>query len=412
MAENTAVVQPGAAAGAAGAGSPSPAANTSAPSPAAGGGDAGRLSGLSDDQERGALDAFDGPGAVPLDGPTKSKPAADPAAGKPGKEPSDDLATTGADGKPAGEAKKDGQAKPDPLPFDDELGALTPLDAGKPDALAELADVSSPEAFAKAVNPDGKASEADQLKNAQALIGKQSQVVSQAKQLTAQIAPFVLRDDQGQPVGLDVLAIGDALGIDAVNAALASRNQKIVPADWGPEQMAVEREFPADLVNKLVPGDDMTFDEKVELIKGDAGKLVDIRVAKREREMQAQHQEAQAHEAQQAQTATRLTQLAQADKNFGKLKAAMSQWNHQLPDEIGGALRADLCYRLAKLDYLLSPQVRKAQSDAIFKRAEAEFIKNHNLSSPVGGGGVVRSPGGGGAGEEFAAVKGATESFG
>ena len=268
--------QPGAAAatapaGGAGGGAQS---TTSSTAPA---GPAGRLNGLDEATAKAAADGF-GDAYAPLaettaPAPAGAQPGADAAAGgQPG-----GTDTTTAEGAAAGE-------QPAPLPFDDELAGLQPLNDGTTQQpVNELVDLDSPEKVLKALNPTGTATEADQLKHAQQLIGRFSKQAGQAKEVLSSLAPFMQRDQAGNYVGFDVLAIADRMeqqSPGAIAALLASRQQKIVPADWGQEQATLDREYPKDLVDQLVPNKDMSFEEKVELIKSDSEKLVELRVEK------------------------------------------------------------------------------------------------------------------------------------
>jgi hypothetical protein len=319
----------------------------------------------------------------------------------------DGEAAPGADGKKADEAPV-----AEVLPFDEELAGLTPLGGeDEPSAITALAELTSEEAIQKACNPTGKLSDVEQLKHAQGLIGKFSQTVGAAAKLTAELRPFFQFDKAGNPAGFDIAAIADKMGKEAIDAQLTARGLKIVPKDWGATEASVDREYPRDLVESLVPGREMTFEEKVELIKSDPDKLVDLRIAKRERDGDAKRRTAAVAERSNREMEGRLSEITKTDKSIQALKPGMARWNKELPDTIGGALRADICYRLAKFDHLMSPAVRKAQGDTIYKRAEADFIKKHGLVMPVGGGGVVPAKGRP-ADAGFATVSGAAEAFG
>ena len=258
----------------------------------------------------------------------------------------------------------------------------------------DVVDLKTPEAIAKALNPSGTATETEQLKHAQQLIGRFSQQVGQAKQVLESIAPFLQKDQAGNYVGFDLMSIGDRMGDQAVAAQLQARGLKLVPADFGAAEATLEREYPMDLVNQLVPQKDMTFQEKVELIKGDPEKLVDLRVGKQTRVAQQQLQQQQAAVAERESMNSHLQQLATTDKSFKALVPGITKWNAKLPEGLTGQLRADVAYRLAKLDRLLSPDVRKAQGQAIYARCEQDLMKKFNLSTPGLGGGGMQPTGG------------------
>jgi hypothetical protein len=392
------------------AGAPSPATTTQD--------DAGSLTGLTADEATKIAEEFGDPvptGPLPTQGQAGAGDGGKTPPGEGGAPPAEQA--TAKEGEEAGPdaGEKPGQGEtPQPLPFDEELAGMKPL-GDKPQATDDIPDLSTEEARQKALNPDGKSTVEDQLKNAQKLIGRFSGAVGKAKQLLAEMAPYAQLDERGQVVSFNLVALGDALGKESVDAQLAALGQKLVPLDWGPEQAGLLSDYPPDIVDAVLKRDgsiesgDLSYEEKVELVKSDPGKLVDVRTEKNRRELQAQQEAEQAQRDENDRCAARIQQIAATDKTYPRLKPGISRWNAVLPETIGGGLRAELCYRLAKLDRILDPDFRKAQADSIYRRAEADLITKFNLRVPTGGGGVVPAPGAGGSpgaagGEEFASA--------
>lgn len=340
------------------------------------------------------------------DKPTPSSaPPAAPAAPAPAAEPS----TAKADAPAADATKTTDDAA---LPFDDELAALTPA---TPDpAEVSLADLSNPEAITKAINPDGQRSETEQFKNLQTLVGKHSGEVHKARQVADYFRPLFAHDATGQVTGLDPRKVMDVLGPDAVREYFAANNLKLVPSDFGPEQAGLAKEYPVELVEAFLPATDerykdLSFDEKVEYLRGDADLLLNFKLEKRDRERQARDVSRNSGAVANQQMVGRLGDYAKADKGYAalakrsapdQLDSYLDRANAEVPESVVGPARADLVYKVAKLYRLSDPTVRKNLGDQIRKRVEQDLLQKRQLGVPVGGGGVHVGAGGGGQGAQ------------
>jgi len=344
---------------------------------------------------------------------------------KPGEQPGaeKDKAALDGEGEP-GEETKD-TSKPELLPFDDEFAGLVPLD-GKPGGAETLPDLSTPEAIKKACNPDGKASAEQQLEHAQQLLGKHSGKVAQAEKIANTFAPFLTKNEStGEYTGFDVVAIGTFLGRDRVEAQLAAIGQKMVPLEWEPKQAeGGDNSIGADGLTELakMPGLDaetkaallnpqVSWEDKLALVRGNEDLRLEAKLMTRERSKRQLAARQGAEQGQVQSRNTRLEQLAAKDKMFSHLLNESTQGKKDAPldkafqllalTEKDGTAVAEVLYRLAKYERLSNSDVRKAQSDAIYKRAEADLMKKFKLTMPgAGGGGILPAGGGGGSAED------------
>jgi hypothetical protein len=357
-------------------------------------------------------DAFgeSNPGEPQTD-PTPSLQPDAASAADPGQRPADPA----KDG--AGKTDDSEQPGADALPFDDELGVLTPSVAATSEV--EYTELDTPEKIQQAINPDGKLPESEQVKNLLTLVGKHSGEVHKARQVVEQLTPFLARDQRGAVVGFDLAKVFESVGPEAVNAFLEARGEKIVPADFGPEQAGLAKEFPVELVNQMLPATDarykdLSYEEKVEYIRSDNNLLVDFRLEKRDRDRQAADAKRGATAVANQQMIGRLSEYAQADKGYtalakrsadGKADSYLDRANADVPPDVSGVKRAELVYKLAKLYRLMDPSVRKDMAGKIRRQVEDELLKKRRLGAPVGGGGAHVAAGVG-AGADEAAVWG------
>jgi len=145
---------------------------------------------------------------------------------------------------------------------------------------------TSDEEIAKAINPDGKQTVEQQLKNAQSFIGKQGRELGQKvkvyeqqiAQLTQGASEFAKRfkPDPNVPGGLratgnTVLEFADTVPQAELEQALASRGVKLVPinAELKSGEDPAERAWMETYINKAMPGTDKSYEEKIAEIRAD-----------------------------------------------------------------------------------------------------------------------------------------------
>lgn len=194
----------------------------------------------------------------------------------------------GAASSPAG--AKAGQTSQTPLPGDDYLkqlldeGLLTPDQKPAPVA-QELQVPTTPEESEKLFNPDGKATWEQKYQKAQSFIGElgrkkgelikslQAQV-TQATQGLPEIAKHFVKGADGnyRATPETVFEFAQTIPQAEMEAALAKLGQKIVPLDAVLQsgEDPVENQWMREYVNRVKPGDELTYDEKLAEIEGSA----------------------------------------------------------------------------------------------------------------------------------------------
>lgn len=364
------------------------------------------------DTGKSAADAFgEAFDEVPVGSPgTTATPSSTPTGdGTTTPAPGSTAATT-ATGKPQGTTEE--PPKDIPLPFADELGDAPAQADGANAELDKISidDLATPDKALKAVNPDGKVTEAEQNKRLSILLGKHSSQVHAARQVMEMIQPMLSVDAQGKPTGIDILKVAEAIGPDALAAACDARGMKLVPKDWGTAEAQLDRDYPADLVTQVLADvegiKDLSYSEQVEYLKGNPDKLVDLRIAKREREAQQRDRARHSTAIQEREMETAFDELRKTFKGFDQLcqrsapdkkDSYFDQANAALPPEIGGKVRLTLAADLAQLYRLRDPKVRKDMAAKIYKAAETDLLNKRKLGAPVGGGGVDVASAGSGA---------------
>jgi len=262
--------------------------------------------------------------------------------------------------------------------FTKELG-LTPVDPVKD----KIADDASTEDIQKTIDPTGKTSIEDQLKNAQTLIGKQSSEVNEARKISQAFDQFLVRDSGGQPQTIDLFKLSDLLGEEEVSRQLNDRGMKLVPLDY-----QGDAEFPDDLVNQIEPDSSLTLEEKRELIKATPEKLVKLTLEKEKRINDKKIQQARLAERDEAEVEQALKDLSDK-KDFETLKPVMAEWNKRIPKDVKGKFRIEAMYKFAKLDNM--GNFLETFKNKIVKETEKLLLNKLRLSGASDPGSVLTS---------------------
>jgi len=281
---------------------------------------------------------------------------------------------------PAGQTAPDGQADPAAgaakLPGEEylqEIGALALPTAPAPTtpATQEAELPTTPEQMAKVINPDGKASLEQQLTNAQSFIGRRSQEIGTLrkeveayKQGVSEISKRFIKDPQSgniRPTANAVVEFARAVPQLELESTLAEVGLKVVPvnAQVADTREALERAWMEQYVNTVKPGDELTFDEKLQEIEGYPAarrKLdTDLSAWKLASQQQEQQQAFYRQQQQQQETAQNqrlvegfITELKKSPDYETYYKPAVSAWNSLLgpthtPDgrPLQGAIRGE-----------------------------------------------------------------------
>ena len=188
------------------------------------------------------------------------------------------------------------------------LKPLSKEDKVEPETPVSLADLDTPEKLTKAINPDGKASEKQQLENLQRLIGRQSSEVKTARQVAQfahTYAPFMRQAANGQTV-MDVVKLSQALPPEVLQAQLDEAGVVLVPRDYlaNASQYA---DYPPDVVDAVIADRDIPYGDKVAQIEQDPKLAAKAEALK----LQRQSSIAQQRQAQTSQMLQTLDQLGQ-----------------------------------------------------------------------------------------------------
>jgi hypothetical protein len=315
-------------------------------------------------------------------------------------------------------AAETGKPQQTPLPGEEYLTELQKaglLAEEKPAQPAQAQPLpTSDEEIAKAINPDGKATVEQQLKNAQSFIGKQGRELGQkVKTYEQQIATLTqgatefvkhFTRDPNVPGGLratanTVLGFFDTVPQPEMEAAILARGYKLVPAtaELKSGEDPAERQWMETYVNKVKPGADQTYEEKLAEIRGDADlnerRLSDFNAWKLARVAQTQ----QYNNQQQHQLAVQRQQAEQLVDGFwasvskdsdyaAVLKPAMLKLNQELgpyEDKYGrplpGAIPLPVRLRVLRMAGAIAQfpnKMRKAVTDALERgRTEAATLR-------------------------------------
>lgn len=327
--------------------------------------------------------------------------AGDPGAGEP-----TETAPAASGGTPE-TADTTGKAGTEPLPGDDLITefekALGKPEGTEPAGSAEpvIDPLDTDEKIAKAIDPDGKADPVTRLKNAQQLLGRQGKELGTARQQVRQweeaIAGLqgVFQQDKAtgqiKPTAAGITKLAQNIPQEELTAELAKAGVKIVPVDWQQaEQVDVQGETDLkEIVEKLKPGDDLTFEEKLaeidgnpqqrfalqrELARREAARVSQTREQKAAAEFRRQQRDAQSE----AEIKGFFAELKKLPYYEAELRPAIEYWNNKIPVEGDGALRGkdrlavlkQLAYaaRVPKLMRDLRDQVRSATEKSQLKK--------------------------------------------
>lgn len=308
-------------------------------------------------------------------------------------EATETVTTAAAEEQPAGPdkvaAEKPAPTKPD-LPDDgvlQELDAVTLKLGGLTDSPAPTT-TETDDADAKAL-ADESAPLEKRLEHAQSLIGKHRTELGDLRKFKGQaetafrdLGQYFAFDQQTQtvkPTAGGLLKLAEFIDPHELNQALANQKLKVVPLDWKPEAVVSQDDTDKDfeeVVNVLVAGTDLTFEEKLAEINSQpklAAKLhreLASRSAKRtintereiaERTLRTQQQQG----VEDGKVMSFFDGLIKLPYFKTELAPAIKHWHDTIPRDrpLGGELRAQVLYRLGQLNRMksvLSAEVQKA----------------------------------------------------
>lgn len=290
-------------------------------------------------------------------------------------------------------------------------------------------EASTPEEFEKIVNPNGNASLEEYRKQAQSFFGRQGTQIHQLKQANQKLQDawqkvggvfeFDPKTGQAKATPKAVLDIAGMVDKAEMDKALADQGMKLVPVDYEDQLdplKAREKDI-ADVLNELIPGDELSHDEKLAEVDGDPKKRLSFidklteRRAARQAKIDAQtrqrdhtrQQEALAQQAYRQQMEQKTVELFSSVEKlpYGKeLKAKMLLANKQLPPEIRGNLRLQLIYKLGRSALFGSYDVPRIYRQAVESVRKQSNSNNRLAGAMASGEKPIHIPGGNGNGAD------------
>jgi hypothetical protein len=290
---------------------------------------------------------------------------------------------------------------------DDVISAVESLalvkqdDGSKTQTTTDISTDATPEGFAKAVNPDGKATLEDQVANAQKLLGRHSNTVGTLRGALKNISSHIKFDEAtGKITDVDLMGFADAIGPEAVSRKLAAVGLKVVPLNG--TAPTDEDSIIAQILGD--EGKDKTPEERREEINSSPTLAAELAVAKREHVSRAKQAAENALATEQREVDDFIAKVSK-QPDYDKVRPLMAKMHEQIPLDrpLTGEGRMKILYAMAQLS-IQGERMRKLRDDAI-KYGEERALKNFEASGmPSGGVGTHVNMAGGGSRDGEAVV--------
>ena len=306
----------------------------------------------------------------------------------PGSAQSSTDTNTGAAGSEADGAVP-GQAGDDPILAQFESLSLLPPAATPGAQGTDTVLPETPEAIEKSINPDGKATVEDRLRNAQSLIGRQGAEVGKWRKATAEFAKHIQYDDAGKPV-INLGTIAADLGPERLNAQMAHVGLKLVPLEAKVAGDTFEANE-SEIVNALVPDKELSLEDKQNLINADPvlSKKYNRELVRQEMEHRTKVESQkirmqQEFAAEKGRCDSFLGELAKLPHFEKELHPAMQAYNRVIPTNkpLTGLARVKVLRMLGEVERF--PAVIKLIRDQAYKAAEKSILDRMGAGMPSG----------------------------
>ena len=179
--------------------------------------------------------------------------------------------------------------------------APKPTQGSKEQTQPDVTVPQTDEEIEKAINPDGKATQDQKDKSLRSYVGKQGRQIGEMRQALTSIAQLGLSQNKDGKLQVDLDRITNSVGPDYVRSYLADRGLKIVPSavklEAGPDPVMADL---SEMVNQMIPGDELTADEKLAEIKADPASNARLSAALSDRQIK-RHQQNETQKQQQRQ---------------------------------------------------------------------------------------------------------------
>jgi hypothetical protein len=230
----------------------------------------------------------------------------------------------------------------------------------------------------------GKEWTPEQQAQARSFIGKQGRELGEHRKFFKQASQFIGAGKDGK-LSFNLDAIVETMGPDAISQYVAKSGYQLVPA-------GVKVDLPdpveADLravVNEMLPGDELTHDEKLEELRGNPVTDRKLRDAL-ERKSRDRQGQSEAKLTEQRAQATAYIETLHKLPYYAEVKPALKYWNEKLPEVPGfeGVERLEVVKRLAEASRF--PAIAKRLQKSVREAADKEWQSKYGMAAIPGDG--------------------------